>query len=149
MSRKFTSPETKETVLKLWNSGLSTRKIGLKLGVSTNSIAGIVRRLKLAGLEVRTEVKYTGLRKAKAKTLSKRKQIIKSEIVPKGFRQPKRVTKSKERWVPLLALADKTCRYTQDGKLYCNIPTIDGGYCEEHYTKMYNRSTYIPAHKKV
>ena len=40
--------ERTNTLMKMWNTGLSTREIGLKLGVTKNAVVGKAHRLGLA-----------------------------------------------------------------------------------------------------
>jgi hypothetical protein len=129
--------ETKDLVLKLWNAKHSSNQIAGRLGITKNSVVSMLRRMRKAGLVVRTEPKNGNpYKQPRSKAIKKAKaKLVYIPIVPpdKKFISPRRVSMSRERWVPLLSLGFQTCRFTKDGKHFCNAPTTkDKSWCDEH-----------------
>lgn len=130
--RKY-SDETKNQILVLWNANMSAQRIADRFGLNKNMVIGILKKMRHKGLHVRigkspNKNPYKRSRSSGPKIKSQPITIYES---PKDFIAPRSVLKSKKRWVSLLHLDDNSCRYTKDGKMFCNAP-CKGSYCEEH-----------------
>jgi hypothetical protein len=140
--------ELKAQVVKLWNKGDSALVVAGKVGLTRNAIIGIVHRMKAKGVEVRSE-KPSVVAKARKARVRKR---IDAQVTPRQRQQqitlytPKAADKhvapiapvqisTGDRWVPLTITGSQTCRYTEDGKLFCNATGFP--WCEEHRKRVY------------
>lgn len=137
---------TKALAKEMWNKGASSNLISIKLGMTRAAVMGLIRRMRQKDPTIKRYHEFSSAIKA-SKGNSRRKSPIKSEYLKPApeFKIPKKVSKSERHWVPLLSLADNTCRYTKDGKLFCNAITIpNSNYCNDHHNIIYAKSTYTP-----
>lgn len=145
MAGKKIPDEVKALAKEMWNKGASSNLISIKLGMTRAAVMGMIKRMREKDPTVKRYHEFSGEIKA-SKHNSKRKSPVKSEYlkpVIQSFRHPKKVTRSKNRWVPLLSLDYKTCRYTKDGKHFCNATTLKNQYyCAEHYDIVYAKHNY-------
>ena len=129
----------KNKIIEMWNAGKSAGVIGLALGVTRNTVVGQVHRMRISGIELRT-----------AGVTEKRPHVEEPKPEPKPIAAPislaavsvlqlhPRIVKQKrqrDRWVPLLSTKSNTCRYTKDGKTFCNH--VGHPYCETHRELVY------------
>ena len=127
--------ETKDKILQLWNANMSAQRIADRFGITKNTVIAMIRTMRKKGLHVRTEAAPNKNPYKRPRSSVKKKKEPRQVTVysaPFNFRSPNRAMKSKERWVPLLHLDDNTCRFTKDGKLFCNATSGKNSYCEEH-----------------
>lgn len=132
MKTKYTT-EFKKNILNMWNAYRTSEEIAKSVGLNRNQVIGILRKMREKGLNVRSEYMVGRNPYKMPRAKGNRRippKIIIDEPLP-DFKSVNYVTKSKERWVPLLHLNDNTCRYTKDGKLFCNAP-CEGSYCNDH-----------------
>jgi hypothetical protein len=133
--------ELKAEIVALWNKGYSALKVAVQLNLSRNAVIGIVHRMKAKGYEVRSEkpsvvakAKKTRVRARVQKQIQTQKQQItlyKPKAAEKHAAPIAPVQTSTDgRWVSLAETGDHTCRYTQDGKLFCNATGFP--WCEKH-----------------
>jgi hypothetical protein len=144
----------KDEVARLWAEGHSARDIaammarfpGLLRPLTRNAVIGMVHRarVKSGGAATRKALKPRKLskpRKPPAKLqepyLPPKPPVEKSEHRPKAKYPPrpvevaKKPAKASVRWVPILKTGLMTCRYTTDGKAFCN--SQEGHpWCPEH-----------------
>jgi len=131
--------QVKDKIVEMWNAGKSAGVIGLELRVTRNTVVGQVHRMRISGMDLRTKG-----------VTEKRPHIEAPKPEPRPIAAPislavvtspamhVRIVKQKkqrDRWVPLLSTKSNTCRYTADGKTFCN----HSGYpwCETHRAMVY------------
>lgn len=127
MSRTLISEETKQRVQELWNKGMSGGEIGKELGITKNSVIGIIDRLRRKGFFVR--VRGEGTFKVK-----KPRPLVKKPVkkVPSEIGTP----------TDILGLTYRSCRFiVEDGTAvttrYCNSRVHDKSFCKHHYDLCY------------
>jgi GcrA cell cycle regulator len=164
----MTKDELNEAIFKDWNAGLSAKTIGEKYGISRNSIIGKVHRARIAGRDLRIDMGLAEQAALRAKARAAREHEMRLKAIeagvpmiiqrtlpkPKKKRtryaavpKPKLVTAppsialptTSDRWVPLLELANETCRFTHTGREFCNAPAHMGSsWCEEHFARVFS-----------
>lgn len=127
MTRELISEEIKKKVCTLWNEGLTTSKIGEELGMTKNSIVGIVNRLRKAG--VCLQERGSGTFKVKKPRPFVRKP------------QPKTAYVANEP-VDIMGLTFRSCRFiVEDGNeittKYCNKRVYKQSFCKDHHAICY------------
>lgn len=133
--RKHTD-EFNVSVVDMWNKGFSAGYIGDRMGVSRNAIIGVVRRIKAKGTEIRHGEIIT--RKPKDRTKKPKPSMPKlpethlAPTIEVAIQQTKvEIQKAFGRWVSLNDTKRGCCRYTKDGKTYCNAEGFP--WCDEHH----------------
>jgi hypothetical protein len=127
MSRELISDETKAKICELWNRGMTTSKIGENLGITKNSVVGIVNRLRKAGVHL--QERGSGTFKVKKPRPLVRKPEKKIRPV---YGSP----------VDIMGLAFRSCRFiVEEGDerstKYCNSRIYDKSFCREHHDLCY------------
>lgn len=143
--------DREQKVLELWKEGLSTFKMSQVMGISKNSICGIVFRMRKRGIEIPVRGSHpTGIIKFK-KPKEKKEPAKSGNLTPrfnKIFKQTKLVkrqekinriqnTKPSEKNVRFWKLTAQSCRYVvNDGRaedfIFCGEPKQRGSYCAAH-----------------
>lgn len=132
----------KNKIIELWNNGRSAGIIGQELGVTRNTVVGQVNRMRQSGIELRSrEVVMKRPHPSIKKDNPPYQKFIPAPITlptaPVMFTHPRIVkqVRQKNRWVPILLTKNNTCRYTEDGKTFCNHEGYP--WCEEHRALVY------------
>jgi len=131
----FWPDDMTEKLKLLWATGLSCRGIADDLGVSRNAVIGKVHRL---GLEPRARVIPNNKGKKRKPKLSRsrlaRRDVFGRLIVVETYEQ--RSADVEPLNIPLLDLADGSCRYPSDAApiTFCGHPKQAGSsYCPAHH----------------
>ena len=123
--------ETKERIKELWTLGWSSTKIGLELGLTRNSVIGVVHRMRQKGISIpsnrKTTIKKKYTREKETKARSERDKYYESPTDIFGLRM-------------------SSCRFiVEEGTVYttkyCNQKAHKASYCKDHYKICY----YKPA----
>lgn len=166
MVKRQWTDERVEALLMLWHQGLPTRKMGATLGVTKNSIAGIVFRLRNEGRicgrvepkkpsltrEERLEQKRTNYAKRNCHRTIRprtRKIIIMRKPEPIIPRTLPKVPKPETKGVTILARKGNECAYPIADRLFCgaavcSMPDEFGNvlptsWCEYHWIVCHKR----------
>lgn len=130
MSRRLISEEVRSRVCELWNAGKTGGEIGSELGITKNSVVGIVDRLRRSGVEVR--IRGTGTFKVK-----KPRPLVRKP--QNDTARPKNVP-----GVPtdILGLTFRSCRFIVESgneltTKYCNKRIYQKSFCREHHDLCY------------
>lgn len=150
---KVHTQETKDIIAKLWAEGNSARSIGNQLGLTRNAVIGLVHRMRITskGCEVRAALPKI-VAKAKRTRVRNRIAAVRQLYKPKPVVIVERpiapvVYAVTNRWVRLTDTGVSTCRYTKDGKLFCNAG--DGHpWCAEHREIVFQRD-YRPLARRT
>jgi hypothetical protein len=165
MARFAWTPKRDQTVVDMWSKGATQADIGDKLGVTKNTIAGRVMRLRIEGRKLPR--RQSGDPKLRQR-LARKKQVLAVEAVeafdiPANVPRPNyavnshrtgKATTPKVDVVPevdgticttkFMDLKPKQCRYIQGfdaNKLFCNDVAKDGSsFCEPHHKLCYTRA---------
>jgi hypothetical protein len=140
------SDELKAQVVKLWNEGGSARDVANQVGLTRNAIIGIVHRMKDKGFEVRSEKPAVVAQAKKTRTRKRIQHAITTQRCNVTLYMPKAAekhsapiapvpTNTSDRWVSLAHTGAQTCRYTEDGKLFCNAAGFP--WCADHRKRVY------------
>ena len=103
--------ERDEELRRLWDQGLSTSRIGDRLGVTKNAVVGRAHRLNLPSRE--------------------------RVVTTRGVRPVPRKQIRQIRGISLANLSDDGCRWIGDDGLYCGQKITRGRYCDEHAAASY------------
>lgn len=142
--------ELDELIVKMWNEGLTGGQIAGTLQLSRNTVMGKITRLRAKGVQLRSIEDDVLNKKEHApktlKSINKRRnpkafiyKPTKVEVVEPPIAPPVEIDTNK-RWVNLADTGFKTCRYTYDGKTFCNAEGFP--YCEEHIKLVYAGLNY-------
>lgn len=127
MARKLISEETRQRVRELWNNGLTGSEIGKEIGITKNSVVGIIDRLRRKGFFVR--IRGEGMFKVK----KPRPLVIKpSKETPSVLGTP----------TDILGLKFRSCRFiVEEGDAkttkYCNNRIYKQSFCKHHHGLCY------------
>lgn len=127
-------PEQVSQLITLWDTGLSTAKIGKKMGVTKNSVIGKARRMGLPSREMPLIRMYARPRKRATKKRNPEKEIA-----------------SRPKNMPLVPLIDlgNGCPWP-----YGDPQDDDFGFCGQekdgktHYCAEHNKRAYLPPKKR-
>jgi hypothetical protein len=124
--RKMTE-EKRQQIVSMWQDGIAASKIGDKIGISRNSVIGVVHRLRASGADLSRHSENRVVKKKAKKTES---IILKMGAVemPEG--------------ITLLELKYMSCRYIVSEEkaatvLYCGKHIDKASYCKDHYKLCY------------
>lgn len=155
--------DIEEQIIKLWNSDLSAREIGLKIGKSKGSVIGHVFRLRKKGVYLKERApavpqgkrKGNGRRRAKTKAIAETyKELLAQKKRPSVFEITRSIeelfsrglqekTQTNPAGKTVLDLSHRDCRYitgrSADAHLYCAEPSYRRQMCKKHYTLCYVR----------
>jgi hypothetical protein len=146
--------ERNKEIVGLWNADkLSTSQIASKIGVTKNTVIGVIRRARIAGLITREVVVDPAARgKLGGKKKGWRERSKKMAKEPKGSLPKLFIAASKEEaqdteavGVSFADLRHDGCRYPTsrfEGEHYfCGEPKRDTrtSYCEKHHTLCWNK----------
>lgn len=127
MPRNLISEETRQRVRELWNNGLTSGEISKELGITRNSVVGIIDRLRGKGFFVR--IRGKGAFKVK----KPRPLVIRpSRELPPVLGTP----------TDILGLKFRSCRFiVEEGDVkttkYCNNRIYKQSFCNHHYSLCY------------
>lgn len=140
-NHKQHTDEFRVAVVELWNKGYSAGYIASRMGVSRNAIIGVIHRIKYTGIEVREGIAESPA--GPSKRIRKRAEpsapkILEEHYKPAPILKPEIVAGDilnitvvdNPRWVSLFDVKKDHCRYTKDGKTFCN--DVGFPWCEEH-----------------
>ncbi len=148
------SLETQRKVLELWALNLTTREIGQAVGLSKNSVCGMLKRLRDKGLDIPKRPNGFEAKTEKNKKIAKVAKVTKlKEKKPKAAPEPVAVVPiiipveppkplKKSGTFRFIDLRNNSCRYIVSGKraeefLFCGEPKTKGAYCKEHAALCY------------
>lgn len=164
--------DIEEQIINLWNSDLSAREIGLKIGKSKGSVIGHVFRLRKRGIYLKERApavpqekrKGNGRRRAKTKAIAEKyKELLAQKKRPSVFEISRTIedlfsksiqekTQATSAGKTLFDLSHRDCRYitgrSADAHLYCAEPSYRRQMCREHYALCYVRIK-VSTEKKV
>lgn len=117
--------DTDKDIITLWRQGLSSSAIGKNLGITRNSVAGRVFRMRRAGIEV--DVRTSPIKKPHVFFPQK----ISATVIDDNL--------------PILSMKMDMCRFVMnDGSprdfIFCGKPTTTKSYCAEHHAICYVKS---------
>lgn len=120
--------EGKAAIKEMWNSGQTSSQIASVMGVSRNSIIGIVNRMRQSGHNILEK----GCKRAK--------KVPKKTVVATNKKKEPAPRLLGE--VDILGLTIRSCRFiVSEGNfrntLYCNKDIVKGPYCADHYKLCY------------
>lgn len=127
MARKLISEETRQRVLELWNSGLTGGEIGKELGITKNSVVGIIDRLRRKGFFVKSRGEGTfKVKKPRPLVIPPIKETSSVIGTP----------------TDILGLRFRSCRFiVEEGDAkttrYCNHRIYKQSFCKHHYGLCY------------
>jgi hypothetical protein len=133
----------KAHVVKMWHEGRTSGDIAAAVGVTRNTVAGILGRMRAAG-----KIGYRDQKKKKnnPKPVVEVKLIAIVEVVVPPPPPPPPLPQSLNggKGINLLQLNYRTCRYIIKGQgsvastFYCGYEVKRGAYCEPHAAMCYN-----------
>lgn len=154
-------------VIKAWNGGRSSGRIAAITGFTRNAVVGIVSRARAKGAPVRQESEPRRKPRRignvgrppgtppKAVSLAPvrieaghgvnhdtRHKLVRLRDLPPVAPLAALAQPSDGLWVELTVAGAKNCRYTEDGRLFCNRPGFP--YCAGH-----RAVTHLPIAQKV
>lgn len=153
-----------DTLIKLWEEGLSATEIGNRIGKSKGSVVGKIYRLREKGYVFKNRTSKPPIKKTAEKVISKKKILLQKQM----FEQYK-LPFFEENWATqaandvvvgdkvvepeffspeasgglklLFDLAYDNCRYVagrcEQGALYCSKPSHKRQMCKAHYDLCY------------
>jgi GcrA cell cycle regulator len=128
----------KDRIIALWGEGKSQGQIAEQLGVTRNTIAGHVSRIRAGGtfLVSREPQKRSRIRRAP----TPRRERARSSL-PKPARPPEAPPPGDivSLHVPFMELRRNQCRFPLKDKTYCGLPT-KGSWCAHHQTICYQKT---------
>jgi hypothetical protein len=135
--------QQKARIVKMWHEGRTSGEIAAEMGVTRNTIAGIVGRMRAAG-----KIGYRDQKKKKnnPRPVVEVKLIAIVEVVIPPPPPPPPTSKPLNggKGISLLQLNYRTCRYIIKGQgsvastFYCGHEVERGAYCEPHAAMCYN-----------
>jgi hypothetical protein len=137
MEQKIMWDDRKEEIRKLWQEGISGASIARQLGMTRNSVLGIVYRLRKLGFQLEERAAMKAPSEPKPKPVAKAAEPPRAKEVVAQIVWPER-PKENISGVGILALRMSSCRYiVEDGdtetRKYCNEKKVRGSYCQKHY----------------
>lgn len=137
---------TQDRILELWAEGKTTRIIGEEVGVTKNSVCGLLKRLRDKGHPVPQRIYKFEAKKPVNKKIAQLKKVTRLKAIPKKPEPkgtpvavvpppPKRKVNIGK--VKFIDLQPDSCRYIVSGKraeefLFCGAPKTRRAYCDEH-----------------
>lgn len=137
---------TQDRILELWAEGKTTQKIGEAVGVTKNSVCGLLKRLRDKGHPIPQRIHQFEAKKPINKKIAKLKKVTRLKAIPKkpepkgtpvAVVPPPPKRKINIGKVKFIDLQPDSCRYIVSGKraeefLFCGAPKTRRAYCEEH-----------------
>ena len=148
----MTREEQEQQIREMWDLNMTTREIGAALGLSKNSICGLLHRMRTRGVDLAKKPRNGNgtLREEKRERIAKVKkvtalktraakkpvelvyEIVKPVVAPSMPKPPEKTGKFR-----FIDLTRNACRYVVSGKraeefLFCGEPKQRGAYCEDH-----------------
>lgn len=145
---KYMTDEDRNKIIELWQQEMTSGEIALKLGVTRNSVIGVVYRArKNGGLLRKRDIKNI---------IPKVTKQIKEKIVKEVIKSDKKVKKEKEKKIieeifePIsIEDNDTSCAVNMDDLTYysCRFIIEEGNYETTKYCgKLIDRSSYCKTH---
>jgi len=133
--------EKKYQVFNLWQQGMSSSRIAEEMGISRNSVMGIIYRLRKGGVDL-------AIHKKTNKNYHEPKNGISEPVydpaTPETNVAQQAPTKNIPRTIGLLDLKMDSCRFIvsddNDPVCYCGKKIMRSSYCEDHYKRCYTPS---------
>lgn len=129
--------EKNQLIMQMWNEGASAGVIGKAVGLTRNGVMGRVTRMRIKGFDMRV-VSETDTLNRKVGSIRGIKSRERSDYIPPPIREvivqaiaPPPKLEAEGRWVSILETGRNNCRYTHDGKTFCNAEGFP--YCPEHH----------------
>jgi hypothetical protein len=149
--------ERNAAIVAAWLDGSSSGQIASRFGVTRNVVMGVVHREKSRVIRAGGEFKSSREIEKQERTPRPRQSkvveatapvavaaagvvavIAKRAVAPAPIRLD---LSGGGRWVPLLETKTHSCRWSDDGRLFCNAEGHP--WCDEHH-----RRAYTPYHRK-
>lgn len=145
----------KQTVVDLWEQGMTGKAIGELLGVTRCAILGLINRMRNNGYNFKRPFEKNLARRENVNKVKK----VKAIIVPKAPKAPKKLkvinaTKPvivketpTDMSTDLMGLTTYACRYPISADdvvpiMFCGKPQERGSYCKEHGAVCYYPSRH-------
>lgn len=149
MTKPGLNTEHNEQIAQLWNSGKNAVEIAEIVNLPSRVIYYQIVRMRKAGIKLKSYFDREPVRtpsSIKLKSMKKRyepKNIyipIKTNETAYEAIAPLPNLTEQGRWVSFIATGNKACRYTENGKTFCNAEGFP--YCEEHRKMLFIPNTY-------
>lgn len=156
----MTDEDKKQKVIELWALQMTTREIGMAVGMTKNAVCGLMKRMRDSGVDLPKRPGTGHSRGAKREKIAKVEKV--TMLKEKAAKKPKEL--SPEVLIPVVPppvpkppektgrfrfidLRPNSCRYVVSGKraeefLFCGEPKKRGAYCAEHA-----KLCYVPLQK--
>lgn len=154
--------EIQQKIREMWDQNLTTREIGAALGLSKNSVCGLLHRMRTKGVDLPKKPRNGSTRTQKREQIAKVEKVtalkVKAaakpvepvpEIVVPVVPPPLPKPAEKQGRFRFIDLRRNSCRYVVSGKtaeefMFCGEPKKRGAYCEEHA-----KLCYVPLSKEA